>query len=134
MATPIMMPKAGNSVEECLLTTWRVKPGDTVKSGDVVADIETDKAAFEIESPAAGTVLAVFWSEGDLVPVMQNLCVVGAPGEDAAPFRPEGAAAPAAGYPVAPRRRRDPPRRRARGLLRRRWPWPGAETGRSEWR
>lgn len=97
MATPIMMPKAGNSVEECLLTTWRVKPGDTVKSGDVVADIETDKAAFEIESPAAGTVLAVFWSEGDLVPVMQTLCVVGAPGEDAAPFRPAGAAAPTAG-------------------------------------
>jgi len=102
MATPIVMPKAGNSVEECLLTTWRVKPGDTVKSGDVVADIETDKAAFEIESPAAGTVLAVFWSEGDLVPVMQNLCVIGAPGEDAAPFRPDGAAAPAAVSAAAP--------------------------------
>jgi pyruvate dehydrogenase E2 component (dihydrolipoamide acetyltransferase) len=91
MATPIVMPKAGNSVEECLLTGWRVKPGDAVKVGDIVADIETDKAAFEVEGTAAGTVLALFWSEGDLVPVMQTLCVVGEAGEDPAPFRPDGA-------------------------------------------
>jgi hypothetical protein len=42
MATPMVMPKAGNSVEECLLTTWRVKAGDSVKAGDILADIETD--------------------------------------------------------------------------------------------
>jgi pyruvate dehydrogenase E2 component (dihydrolipoamide acetyltransferase) len=95
------MPKAGNSVEECLLTTWRVKPGDSVKAGDVVADIETDKAAFEIEAPAAGTVLALFWSAGDLVPVMRNIGVIGAAGDDVAPFRPEGAAAAATAAPAA---------------------------------
>ena len=109
MATPIVMPKAGNSVEECLLTTWRVKPGDCVKVGDIVADIETDKAAFEIESPAAGTVLALFWSEGDLVPVMQNLGVIGSAGEEVTAFRPDGAAsagtaaaAAASGAPTGP--------------------------------
>ena len=79
MATPVVMPKAGNSVEECLLTTWRVKPGDAVASGAVLADIETDKATFEIEAPVAGTLLEVFWSEGDLVPVMQTMAGVVCP-------------------------------------------------------
>lgn len=101
MATPIVMPKAGNSVEECLLTGWRVKAGDVVKAGDIVADIETDKAAFEIESPAAGTVLALFWPAGELVPVMQNLCVIGDAGEDVSSFRPAGAEAEAAPAPAA---------------------------------
>ncbi len=101
MATPMVMPKAGNSVEECLLTTWRVKAGDSVKAGDILADIETDKAAFEIESPATGTVLALFWKAGDLVPVMQTLCVIGAAGEDVTSFRPDGASGAAAPAPVA---------------------------------
>ncbi|MBN2449676.1 MAG: 2-oxo acid dehydrogenase subunit E2 [Lentisphaeria bacterium] len=82
MATAIVMPKQGNTVEECLLTEWRVKVGDTVSAGDIVAGIETDKATFEVESPVGGTVLALFREEGELVPVLEAICAVGEPGED----------------------------------------------------
>lgn len=93
MATPVLMPKQGNTVEECLLTSWAKGKGDTVKAGDVIAEIETDKASFEIESPADGEILERFFEEGELVPVLVNVAVVGAPGEDAEQFRPEGSAA-----------------------------------------
>ncbi len=88
MATPIVMPKQGNTVEECVLSEWKVKEGDSIAAGDVIANIETDKAVFEVEAVAGGTVLALFWEEGDLVPVLQNIAVVGEAGEDPAPFRP----------------------------------------------
>ena len=97
MATPILMPKQGNTVEECLLTGWRKRKGDSVAVGDVVADIETDKAAFEVESTAAGQMLETFFEEGELVPVQVNICAVGEPGEDVESLRPGGSAAPAAG-------------------------------------
>ena len=78
MAKAVVMPKAGNSVEECLLSKWRVKVGDTVKTGDIIADIETDKSSIEVECTADGVVLALFCNEGDLVPVLQNIMAVGA--------------------------------------------------------
>jgi pyruvate dehydrogenase E2 component (dihydrolipoamide acetyltransferase) len=91
MATPIVMPKQGNTVEECLLSEWRVAVGDTVQEGDIIADIETDKTTGEVPATASGTVLALLWEEGDLVPVFQNICVVGAEGESFAEFAPDGA-------------------------------------------
>src|SRR5689334_17036232 len=95
MATPVEVPKLGNSVEECLIARWAKHPGDTVSAGDLVTEIETDKATFEVTSPVDGTILAVFFPEGALVPVFTNLFVVGAPGENVESFRP-GSAAPAA--------------------------------------
>ena len=96
MATPVEVPKLGNSVEECLITRWVRRPGDHVASGELVAEIETDKATFEVTSPVDGTVLAAFYSEGELAPVYTNLFVVGAPGENVESFRPQiAAAAPA---------------------------------------
>ncbi len=102
MATAIVMPKAGNSVEECILSKWRIKVGDTIKQGDIIADAETDKTSIEVEATAAGTVLALFGAEGDLIPVLTNICVVGNAGEDTASFAPNGAAAPAAAAEAAP--------------------------------
>ncbi|MBL0156841.1 MAG: 2-oxo acid dehydrogenase subunit E2 [Bryobacterales bacterium] len=103
MATPIEMPKLGNTVEDCLLARWNKHAGDAVAEGELVAEIETDKATFELTSPVAGTLLATFFQPGDLVPVFTNICVVGAPGESAAPFQPQApssdAAAPAASSP-----------------------------------
>ena len=96
MATPVLMPRLGQSVESCILAKWLVKQGDTVAAGQPLASYETDKASFEIEAPAAGTVLALFFKEGDDIPVLTNIAAVGAPGEDIAALRPEGAAAPAA--------------------------------------
>lgn len=101
MATPVQMPKQGNSVEECLITEWNVKEGDSVAAGAVLCTIETDKATFEVEAPEAGTVLKLFYPAGELVPVLVNIAVIGAAGEDASSFAPDGAAAPAASAPVA---------------------------------
>ena len=73
MATPVIMPRQGQSVESCILTEWKVNVGDQVAEGDVLAVIETDKASFDLESTASGTVLALFWEADDDVPV---LCLV----------------------------------------------------------
>ena len=64
------------------------RKGEAVAAGDVIAEIETDKATFEITAPVDGTVLETFFEEGALVPVFTNLCVIGEPGESAEAFRP----------------------------------------------
>lgn len=97
MATPVEVPKLGNTVEECLIAKWIKHKGDAVSAGDVVAEIETDKATFEVTAPAAGTLLETFFEAGALVPVFTNLFVLGEPGENIDAFRPkQGTAAPAA--------------------------------------
>ena len=85
MATVIVMPALGNSVESCLIVSWSVTEGDTIADNDILCEVETDKAAMEVPSTASGTVLKLLWNEGDDVPVMQPLLVVGEPGEDPAP-------------------------------------------------
>ena len=88
MATPIIMPRQGQSVESCILTEWKVKVGDEIAEGDVLAVIETDKASFDLESTASGTILELFWEADDDVPVLANVAVVGKEGEDGSEFRP----------------------------------------------
>ena len=88
MATAIEMPKLGNTVEECLLARWAKRKGERVEEGELVAEIETDKANFDLTAPASGTLLETFFPEGELIPVFTCIGVVGAPGEDAEPFRP----------------------------------------------
>src|ERR1019366_4785436 len=95
MAIPVEVPKLGNTVEECLIAKWRKHKGEHVSAGEVVAEIETDKATFEVTAPADGTVLETFFEEGALVPVFTTLFVMGEPGENVDAFRPQGAAAPA---------------------------------------
>jgi pyruvate dehydrogenase E2 component (dihydrolipoamide acetyltransferase) len=102
MATPVEVPKLGNTVEECLIAKWRKHKGEQVSAGEVVAEIETDKATFEVTAPADGTILDTFFDEGALVPVFTNLFVIGAPGECVDAFRPQGAAAPAVKEAAAP--------------------------------
>ncbi len=91
MANGVLMPKQGITVESCILTTWNVKVGDTVKKGDVLFSYETDKSAFEQESEFDGVVLALFCEEGDEVPVLTNVCAIGNEGEDFSSLAPEGA-------------------------------------------
>src|SRR3954449_4587314 len=88
MATPVEAPKLGNSVEECLISRWVKHKGETIAAGDVVAEIETDKATFEVTSPVDGILLESFFDEGALVPVFTNIFVIGAPGEPVDNFRP----------------------------------------------
>jgi pyruvate dehydrogenase E2 component (dihydrolipoamide acetyltransferase) len=103
MAVPIEMPKPGVTVEECLLVRWLRRPGERVPAGEIVAEIETDKATFDVTAPAEGVILEQFFREGDLVPVYTNLCVIGEPGESVEEFRPAARveAAPPAPMPEA---------------------------------
>lgn len=96
MANPVLMPKQGITVESCILTKWNVKVGDTVKSGDVLFSFETDKSSIDFVSEVEGEVLATFFNEGDEVPVLTNVMVIGKKGEDVSAFSPDGAVAPAA--------------------------------------
>ena len=95
MATAVIMPRQGQSVETCIITEWVKKKGDVVKKGDILFTYETDKASFETEAEADGTLIDVFYNDGDEVPVLINIAVIGQPGEATDSFRPGGAAAPA---------------------------------------
>ena len=99
MAEGVLMPKAGITVESCVIGEWKKNVGDQVAVGDILFTYETDKAEFECESTAAGTLLAQFYAEGDEVPCLINVCAVGNPGEDVEALRN---AAPAAEAPAAP--------------------------------
>jgi pyruvate dehydrogenase E2 component (dihydrolipoamide acetyltransferase) len=88
MAFPVIMPKQGQSVETCIMTKWFKQKGDDVKAGDLLFSYETDKAAFDVESPADGTLLEIFYSEGAEVPVLVNVALLGREGESAESFKP----------------------------------------------
>ncbi|OQB13262.1 MAG: Dihydrolipoyllysine-residue acetyltransferase component of pyruvate dehydrogenase complex [Firmicutes bacterium ADurb.Bin193] len=92
MATPIIMPKQGQSVESCIITKWNKKVGDSVSVGDVLFSYETDKASFEEESKVEGKMLAIFFDEGDDVECLTNVCVIGQEGEDFSVYAPNSEA------------------------------------------
>ncbi len=101
MANAVIMPKAGITVESCIIGTWEKKIGDAVKIGDVLFTYETDKASFECESTAEGTLLEIFYGEGDEVPCLINVCAIGNPGEDCSALRGGSAEAAPAAAPAA---------------------------------
>lgn len=92
MATPVIMPRQGQSVESCIITKWQKQPGDTVAVGDVLFTYETDKATFDEKAKVEGELLAVFFEEGDDVECLLNVCVIGAKGESFAEFDPKNGA------------------------------------------
>ena len=82
MAETISMPKLGFDMAEGTLVRWVKNIGDPINKGDVLAEIETDKATVEVESSAGGTVLKYLVDEGAIVPVSTPIAVVGEEGED----------------------------------------------------
>jgi pyruvate dehydrogenase E2 component (dihydrolipoamide acetyltransferase) len=90
MATLVTLPRLSDTMEEGVIAKWRIKVGDKVKRGQVIADIETDKATMEFESFDAGTVLKLVAGEGEALPVGAPIAVFGQPGED-----PDAVGAPA---------------------------------------
>jgi pyruvate dehydrogenase E2 component (dihydrolipoamide acetyltransferase) len=97
MAHVLVMPKQGNTVESCVLVSWKVAEGATVTAEQVVCEVETDKATFEVPAGEAGIVLKLLRAAGDDVPVMEPIAVIGQRGEDwsaAAGAAPAAAAAP----------------------------------------
>ncbi|MDZ4763087.1 MAG: dihydrolipoamide acetyltransferase family protein [Chloroflexota bacterium] len=81
MAVPVVMPKLGNSVESSIIVAWKKHAGERVNEGDVIAEVETDKAVQEITAPSSGVLLATFYAVGDDVPVMVNIAAIGDMGE-----------------------------------------------------
>jgi pyruvate dehydrogenase E2 component (dihydrolipoamide acetyltransferase) len=89
MATEVLMPRQGQSVESCIIIGWRVKEGDPVAEGQALCEVETDKATFEVPAPAAGTVLGIFYPADSDVEVLKVIAAIGAPGEDVSALRPK---------------------------------------------
>ncbi|MCL1894949.1 MAG: dihydrolipoyl dehydrogenase [Clostridiales bacterium] len=105
MAKEIIMPKNGMDMKEGVLIRWLVKVGDKVEKDDPIMEIETDKVTMESESPASGTVLALYYGEGVTIPVLKVIGYIGEEGEtvpDAPPDMEAEASAPAAGPDAGP--------------------------------
>lgn len=104
MATAVIMPRQGQSVESCIIGEWFKKVGDPVQEGDILFSYETDKSSFEEPAKQAGTLLAIFYGADDDVPCLTTVGVIGEPGESYAEFAPDQAAgtaeAPAAEAPA----------------------------------
>ena len=96
MATLVIMPRQGQSVESCVITEWKKKKGDPVAEGDVLFSYETDKSSFDELATVAGTLLEVFAEENDDVPCLEPVCIIGQAGEDISALMPKAEAAPAA--------------------------------------
>ncbi len=89
MAIPLVMPRQGNTVESCVLIEWKKKKGDRVTTNDIICEVETDKAVFDLESPVDGILLDVFFDEGDEIPVLTNIAVIGETNENYDDLRPK---------------------------------------------
>ena len=70
------MPMLGEVMEEGCIVAWLKKEGDTVEQGEMIVEVETDKATYEIESPASGVLKEILVPEGETVPVNTPLAVI----------------------------------------------------------
>jgi len=82
MAIKIEMPKLSDTMEEGVIAKWNISEGDKIEAGDVIAEVETDKATMEVEAFDPGTVLKILVDEGDAVPLGGIMAIVGEEGED----------------------------------------------------
>lgn len=95
MAEVILMPRLSDTMTEGVIAAWHKKVGDAVKKGDLLAEIETDKATMELESYKDGTLLHIGGDRGAKIQVDELLAIVGAPGEDVSSLVKGGASKPA---------------------------------------
>ena len=89
MAEAIRMPRMSDTMTEGVIVEWHKKIGDKIKPGDLLADVETDKATMELESYNEGTLLYIGVEKGQSVPVEGILAIVGKKGEDYKPLLEE---------------------------------------------
>ena len=92
MATLVIMPRQGQSVESCVITEWKKKIGDAVAEGDILFSYETDKSSFDEPATVSGTLLEVFAEDGDDVPCLDPVCIIGQAGEDISALMPKATA------------------------------------------
>jgi len=96
MAEIIRMPKMSDTMVEGVIANWLKKEGDVIKSGDIIAEVETDKATMELENYEDGTLLYIGVKVGEAVPVDGIIAIVGTPGEDYSALLAPATAAPTA--------------------------------------
>lgn len=94
--TRITVPFLDANIVDVTVVKWRKAVGEAVAAGEVAVEVSTDKAAFEIEAPASGTLLAVFAPEKSIVPIKYVLGLIGAAGEEDASATADNAALMAA--------------------------------------
>jgi pyruvate dehydrogenase E2 component (dihydrolipoamide acetyltransferase) len=99
----ILMPRLSDTMTEGVIADWHKKVGDKVSKGDLLAEVETDKATMELESYKNGTLLYIGAQKGDKVPVNSLLCVIGEPGSvDLDAIKAAASGGPVAGSAAAP--------------------------------
>src|SRR5580658_8494563 len=101
MALSVVMPALEMAQETGKLLAWLKKEGDAIVKGEMIAEIETDKAVFELEAPGDGVLAGVKSKAGDVVPVGRTIAWIVAPGEQP-PVESEQPAAPSARTMTAP--------------------------------
>jgi len=82
MASKIIMPQGGQDIKEGSIVGWLKKEGDRVTKGDVICEVETEKAVFEVEAPADGILVKIVAHDGDKVPIFSVIGIIAEPGED----------------------------------------------------
>jgi len=102
VATEVIMPKMGQTMEEGTILEWYRTEGQEVAKGEPLFQVESDKAVFDIESPASGTVRRLWFPAGAMVPVLTPLALIASPEEDLSRYEPPAAAAAEAPAPSAP--------------------------------
>lgn len=96
MATAVIMPQVGQDIETATIVDWIKKENDSIQKGDIIATVESDKAAFDVEAYESGVLLKILYKEGDEVKVLTPIAYIGQPGEKV------GTDPPAADTPSAP--------------------------------
>ena len=88
MAKLVVMPKLGLTMTEGLVSRWLKAEGDAVKEGEPLFEVETDKLTNTIEATASGTLLKILAKEGDTLPCLAGVAVIGEPNEDISELMP----------------------------------------------
>lgn len=99
MASEVIMPKAGMAMEEGTIVQWLKKEGDSVRKGEILLEIETDKVVMEVEAESTGTLLAIVAQDGETVPVTQTIAYIGEAGETVE-LEPDAGSGPAKEKPA----------------------------------
>src|SRR5512146_994155 len=103
MATEVTMPKLSDTMTEGKLISWKKSVGERVERGDIIAEVETDKANMELEAFTSGVLLETRIKPGEMAPVGTVIAVIGAAGEETpAPSPPSPEPAPAIASPEPP--------------------------------
>ena len=87
MAYPVIVPRESEEMELCQIIRWHVHRGERVHQGDVLCEVDTGKASFDIEAPEEGMVLDIFYGDNEEAPLLTPIAVIGEVGEEYARFR-----------------------------------------------